>query len=377
MINPMGVLDFRDLVLKYKEDKDEYNTKYQELFGEVYSTKKFTVQNDFLTQTNTVQIGFSPSPLANTNGYHDRIFTKIRKLDPNSQNSELPSYNIRMLIYGGLVATSQGWRLKTRLDGTVRFDVDFPYAGMLDNTLNPTFDLGFAQPKAINYGIGNMIYTNGNLFNRYWKKTIEEITDKDSKIIKGKFRLNEVEFSELSFRKIYLLDKQYYRLYSVKHNLNSNNLVDVELLKLKAAPAFSLVTGSGNGGSGGVIADEEMPMFIRTDNTTYFDSQVKTQFRTVEQSADNMFLSFGSDINFIETSGDAYLPDAATIKPLTGDPIVIVKNINGGSVRIYPINENNLINGGSSYNLQHQHCVWFVAYKGNWQIINTTNTGGG
>jgi hypothetical protein len=377
LVTPMGVLDFRDLVLKYKEDKDEYNTKYQELFGEVYSTKKFTVQNDFLTQTNTVQIGFSPSPLANTNGYHDRIFTKIRKLDPNSQNSELPSYNIRMLIYGGLVATSQGWRLKTRLDGTVRFDVDFPYAGMLDNTLTPTFDLGFAQPKAINYGIGNMTYTNGNLFKRYWEKTILEITDKDSKIIKGKFRLNEVEFSELSFRKIYLLDKQYYRLYSVKHNLNSNNLVDLELLKLKAAPAFSLVTGSGNGGSGGVIADEEMPMFIRTDNTTYFDSQVKTQFRTVEQSADNMFLSFGSDINFIETSGDAYLPDAATIQPLTGDPIVIVKNINGGSVKIYPINENNLINGGSDYNLQHQHCVWFVAYKGNWQVINTTNTGGG
>jgi hypothetical protein len=104
---------------------------------------------------------------------------------------------------------------------------------------------------------------------------------------------------------------------------------------------------------------------------------VKTQFRTVEQSADNMFLSFGSDINFIETSGDAYLPDAATIQPLTGDPIVIVKNINGGSVKIYPINENNLINGGSDYNLQHQHCVWFVAYKGNWQVINTTNTGGG
>jgi len=27
--------------------------------------------------------------------------------------------------------------------------------------------------------------------------------------------------------------------------------------------------------------------------------------------------------------------------------------------------------------LQHQHCVWFVAYKGNWQVLNTVNTGGG
>jgi hypothetical protein len=169
MINPMGVLDFRDFVLKYKEDKDEYNTKYQELFGEVYSTKKFTVENDFLTQTNTVEIGFSPSPLANSNGYHDRIFTKIRKLDPNSGNSELPSYNIRMLIYGGLVATSQGWQIKTKLSGTSFIIVGFPYAGMLDSTSAPTFDLGFAQPKAIYYVIGSTAYTNGNLFNRYWK----------------------------------------------------------------------------------------------------------------------------------------------------------------------------------------------------------------
>jgi hypothetical protein len=377
MINPMGVLDFRDFVLKYKEDKDEYNTKYQELFGEVYSTKKFTVQNDFLTQTNTVEIGFSPSPLANSNGYHDRIYTKIRKLDPNSGNSELPSYNIRMLIYGGLVATSQGWQIKTKLSGTSFIIVGFPYAGMLDSTSAPTFDLGFAQPKAINYGIGSTAYTNGNLFNRYWKKTIEEITDKDSKIITAKFQLNEVEFNALSFRKIYLLNKQYYRLYTIKHDLNSDGLVEIELLKLKTAPAFTLLSGTGNGGSGGVIADEEMPMYVRADNTDYFDSQARTQFRTKEQTASIMFLQFGSDINFIETNGDVYLPNAETIQPLTGDPIIIAKNIAGGSVRIYPSNEANLINGGSDYNLQNHHCVWFVAYKGNWQILHTGNTGGG
>jgi hypothetical protein len=377
MINPMGVLDFRDFVLKYKEDKDEYNSKYQELFGEVYSTKKFTVQNDFLTQTNTVEIGFSPSPLANSNGYHDRIFTKIRKLDPNSGNSELPSYNIRMLIYGGLVATSQGWQIKTKLSGTSFIIVGFPYAGMLDSTSAPTFDLGFAQPKAINYGIGSTAYTNGNLFNRYWKKTIEEITDKDSKIITAKFQLNEVEFNALSFRKIYLLNKQYYRLYTIKHDLNSDGLVEIELLKLKTAPAFTLVSGTGNGGSGGVIADEEMPMYVRADNTDYFDSQARTQFRTKEQTASIMFLQFGSDINFIETNGDVYLPNAETIQPLTGDPIIIAKNIAGGSVRIYPSNEANLVNGGSSYNLQNHHCVWFIAYKGNWQILHTGNTGGG
>jgi hypothetical protein len=377
MVTPMGVLDFRDLVISYKEDKDEYNTKYQELFDEVYGTKKQRINNDFLTQTNKIEVGFSPSPLSNSNGVHDRIFTKIRKVDPNSQNSELASYNIRMLYYGGLVATTKGWQLKTRLDGTITFGADFPYAGMLDDTLNPTFDLSFAQPKAIYYGLGSTTYTNGNLFKRYWEKTILEITDKDSKIIKGKFRLNEVEFSNLSFRKIYLLDKQYYRLYSVEHNLNSNELVNLELLKLKAAPSFTLVSGSGNGGSGGVIADEEMPMFVRADNTQYFDSQARTQFNSVEQNGSINILEFGSKINFIENGVDAYLPDAGTIPPLTGDPIIIVKNISGGSVRIYPINAANLINGNASKNLQNHHCAWFIAYKGNWQVLNTVNTGGG
>ncbi len=118
-------------------------------------------------------------------------------------------------------------------------------------------------------------------------------------------------------------------------------------------------------------------MFVRADNTKYFDSQVKTQFNSVEQNTNINIFEFGSKINFVESGSDAYLPDAGTIPPLTGDPIIIVKNINGGAIKIYPINPVNLINGGADYNLQQHHCVWFIAYKGNWQIINTVNTGGG
>ena len=379
MVKPMGVLDFRDFVIKYKEDKDEYNSKYQDLFNETYSTKKYSIVNDFLTETKTVEIGFSASPLSNTNGNHDRIYTKIRKIDPNTNNSELPSYNIRMLIYGGLVSTSVGWQLKTKLSGTISFTVDFPYAGMLDSTSNPTYDLGFAQPKAIYYGLGQTAYTNGNLFNRYWKKTIEEITDKDSKIITAKFKFNEVEFNNLSFQKIYFLNKQYYRLYTVEHDLNSDELVTVELLKLKTAPIFKLASTTGNGGSGGVVGGEELPMFVRADNTEFFQSQANTQFRTRGLVDEIVLLKFGSDINFLENGvEDAYLPDANLIQPLTGDPIIIAKNItSSSSVKIYPINSSNQINGGANYTLSNHHCVWFVAYKGNWQIVNTTNTGGG
>lgn len=376
VIKPMGVLDFRDLVLTYSKDSDEYNSKYQDLFKEVYSTKKYRVQNDFLTETKQVDLIFSPSPLSNTLGAHDRVFTKIRKTDPNTQDSDVPAFNIRMLYYGGLVNTSTNWTLKTKLAGNNLYS-DFPYAGMLDNTANPTFDLSFAQPKAVYYGNGIVTYTNGNLFNRYWKKTIEEITDKDSKILTAHFKLNEVEFNALSFRKFYFIDQQYYRLYSLEHNLNSNEPVKIEFLKLNAAPNFILESGTGNGGTGGQVGGEELPIFSRTDNTKYFQGVDKVKFATQEQSESEIYLEFGSKINFVENSADVYLPDATLIRPNAGDPIVIVKNINGGSVKIYPLNTANLVNGGANYTLAHTHCVWFVAYKGNWQIINTTNTGGG
>lgn len=376
IVKPMGVLDFRDLTLTYAKDSDEYNSKYQDLFKEVYGTKKYRVENDFLTETKQVDLIFSPSPLSNTLGAHDRVFTKIRKTDTNTQDSDVPAFNIRILYYGGLVSTSTNWTLKTKLAGLNTYS-DFPYAGMLDNTANPTFDLSFAQPKAVYYGNGIVTYTNGNLFNRYWKKTIEEITDKDSKILTAHFKLNEVEFNALSFRKFYFIDQQYYRLYSLEHDLNSNEPVKIEFLKLKAAPNFALESGTGNGGSGGQVGGEELPIFSRTDNTKYFQGIDKVKFATQEQTASEIYLEFGSKINFVENSADVYLPDATLIRPDAGDPIVIVKNINGGSVKIYPLNTANLVNGGANYTLAHTHCVWFVAYKGNWQIINTTNTGGG
>ena len=376
IVKPMGVLDFRDLTLTYAKDSDEYNSKYQDLFKEVYGTKKYRVENDFLTETKQVDLIFSPSPLSNTLGAHDRVFTKIRKTDPNTQDSDVPAFNIRILYYGGLVNTSTNWTLKTKLAGLNTYS-DFPYAGMLDDTANPTFDLSFAQPKAVYYGNGIVTYTNGNLFNRYWKKTIEEITDKDSKILTAHFKLNEVEFNALSFRKFYFIDQQYYRLYSLEHDLNSNEPVKIEFLKLKAAPNFILESGTGNGGSGGQVGGEELPIFSRTDNTKYFQGIDKVKFATQEQTASEIYLEFGSKINFVENSADVYLPDATLIRPDAGDPIVIVKNINGGSVKIYPLNTANLVNGGANYTLAHTHCVWFVAYKGNWQIINTTNTGGG
>ena len=375
VIKPMGVLDFRKLELSYKTDSDEYNKKYQNLFREPYATKKYDVVNDFLTQTKKVQVGFSATPLANSST-HDRVQSVIRNEEFLTQDSDLPAFNIRILYYGGLVNTSTGWRMRT--DAGVISYTDFPYAGMLDSVSNPTKDLGWAMPKAINYGLGLTTYTNGNLFNRFWKKTIEEITDKDSKLITGYFHLTENRFQSLDFRKYYLIDKQYYRLYNVSKNLTSNDPCELEFLKLKVAPSFVLESGSGNGGSGGTIGSEALPMFTRKDNAVLFNTELKTQTKTQELSGGNdYFLNYSEDVSFIEDLSDVILPDA-TIELLGSiKPIVRIKNICGSTVKIYPLKATQLVNGATFQNLPNFSVITLIAYKGNWQTLNIIATGGG
>jgi hypothetical protein len=374
-IKPMGVLDFRKLEMTYTQDDDEYNKRYQNVYREAYSTKKVEVNNDFLTQTQRVEIGFSPTPLGNSSN-NDRILSKIRNEDPPTQGNELPSFNIRILYYGGLVSTTTKWKLfyDNGISSSL-LDV-FPYAGMLDSVSSPTFDLGWSMPKAIQYGNVSVNFTNGNLYNRYWKKSIEEITDKDSKLVTAFFKLSMNQFNNLDFRKFYLIDKQYYRIYNISHDLTSNNPVEIEFLKLKTAPSFTLTSGSGNGGTGGVVGDEGLPTFNNTDNSRYFADVDKSKLKLAGTTDSVVFLEYTNQIQFLDGASEAYLPDANLVQPNTGVVVITIKNINGSNVKIYSINENQTINGGANYTLTPHHVVQVVAYNGNYQIINLSNTGG-
>ena len=377
IIKPMGALDFKEFIVKYKEDKDEYNTKYQNVFNETFGTKSTKINNDFLTATKSVEVGFSASPLSNSIGTHDRIYTKIRSEVPLAQDADLPSFNIRMLYYGGLVATTKGWTLKTTLSGNINFAVDFPYAGMLDSVANPTIDLSFSQPKAIFYGLGNVEYTNGNLYQRYWKKTIDEITDFDSKLITAKFHLNPVQLSNLSFRKNYLIDRQYYRLYSVNYDLNSNDPISIELMKLKTAPSFTLSNSTGNGGSGGLLSDEALPMFMRYDNSKVYQDTSTTNLSIIEKSDEIIYLEYTNSIFIVTVDSPIFIPDANQSSGLTGDVAITLKNISGVKVVLYPSNIDQTINSSDHFDVMNYHTVTLVPFNGNWQVLNIVNTGGG
>ena len=91
--------------------------------------------------------------------------------------------------------------------------------------------------------------TNNNLYNAYWSKYIQEITDKDSKIVRGHFHLTPADMEKLSFRDLYFFDGNYFRLNKIEDYDPINPSVNIcEFLFLKTGQSFTATTGSVGGG---------------------------------------------------------------------------------------------------------------------------------
>ena len=365
----MGLLDFRNFQMQYKEDDDEFNKKYQEVYREPYATKKFNVNNDFIKGDKTVQLGFSASPLSDSK-FHTRIMTKIRPEDFTTGKKDMPTYNLRLLYYGGLIPDVSGFVMTYGASGASSYQ--FPYAGMVDDVYAPTFDLGCALSRAINYGsfVRDAVQlTDANLFNLYWKRTIEEITDKDSKVVTAYFKFSPLQLNSLSFRKFYKIDKQFYRLHSVEYDLSSKDTTKVQFLKLKTSPVFTPSTTRGNGGIGSVSGGDITPMFAKQTNTTYFSDYSNTATKIQPNSDTIVLIDYSQKIWFIDSATTVYLPDANSIPPINGAPIIVIRNIGGSGADVYSINSSQDVDGGTHVHLRADETIWVAANNNKWEVL--------
>lgn len=106
----------------------------------------------------------------------------------------------------------------------------YPYLGHLDDPLNPTYDINFGQTRGLYYP--QSIVTNNNLFNIYWENFINELSDRDSRIITAEFYLTPYDIADFRFNdNIYIRD-QYYKVNKItNYDPTREALVKVELIK--------------------------------------------------------------------------------------------------------------------------------------------------
>ena len=104
-------------------------------------------------------------------------------------------------------------------------------------------------------------FTNNTLFNKYYSKFIQEITDTNSKIVTAYFYLSPSDIKNLSFSNQYYFEGQYFRLSKIENYNPINPVTKCEFLKIKLSEVFQSGTTIGNGGSELKIASDKVPTF--------------------------------------------------------------------------------------------------------------------
>jgi hypothetical protein len=106
----------------------------------------------------------------------------------------------------------------------------YPYLGHLDNPQAPTYDLNFGQTLGLYYP--QSYVTNNNLYNIYWQNFIEELSDRDSRIVTAEFYLNPFDIANFRFNDNIFIDNQYYKVNKIiNYDPTREALVKIELIK--------------------------------------------------------------------------------------------------------------------------------------------------
>ena len=289
-ISPLGALDYKSYKYTFTKDEDYLNKRHQSVFTDTYGFYGQKIENDFVKDEFVQEVIFAPRPLTKVG---DKIITQIVFKDSNGNRTASPS-KISLLTINPDVAFQTAEFTILSDNGPSRSFQLYPYVGHLDNPLNPSYDLNFGMPKQVYYDATK--YTNSSIFNVFHKKNLEEITDPNSKIVEYYIKISDIGLNKLSFRDTYIIDKQYYRLYVLDSDLNSEEPAKVKFLKLKLAPKFIGSQQIINGGANGEdpIRDRD---FQRNGNVNQFYADQTIQGNNNNIQGDKIIVN--SDRNII------------------------------------------------------------------------------
>lgn len=237
-ITPMGELAAREYLLTYKKDADYYNDqRYFKIYGEVYGQRSAVADNDFEKDTKKIELVFSPTPPVQLQG-STRVMPHFYKVNKDGAK-ERDAFNIRILQYGGLKPSQTNSSLNapyapwnvTDFNGNFLKAFNFyPYAGMWDDPQALSRDLCFGPPREVFFFVNP--YPDVTLYRYWWAGFINEITNKDSKLVRAYFNLSPADINQLDFKRLVKVDNTYYKLNKIdQFNPLAKSMTRVELFK--------------------------------------------------------------------------------------------------------------------------------------------------
>jgi hypothetical protein len=230
-IKPMSELNARYYNLKYAQDNDFYNENYRKAFNEGYADRIYDTAYEFSQTSQDVSVIFAPSVLYKATGT-DKVYPAIYKKSNNNSVEDRMDSVIRIGMVKKITEVAT-WRIQKQ-DGSGNWSGNlnaYGYFGHINDPSTPTIDINFGAPLEIYFT--NSSYPSANLFNTYYSNYMFEITDKDSRLLTGFFKLTDLDIFNLDFKKFIYVDGGLYKISKVyDFEPNNNNVTKVDLLRV-------------------------------------------------------------------------------------------------------------------------------------------------
>jgi hypothetical protein len=206
------------ILLTYKQDADEPNKIYKQATNEVYGQVEYILDNEYIKGEDKKELVFSPTPVAQTS------FGAIVPMFVGSA----PKTNIRIL-YDGPMLDCGAFNIYDDIGTAIgEFDlVQYPAITHFNNPLTPDFDLNFAVCDY--YFYQQQVLTANNLFNLYWRRTMNQINT--GKMLTAYFYLTENDIQTIKLNDKIRIFNDWYNINKViDYNVNVPMLTKVELI---------------------------------------------------------------------------------------------------------------------------------------------------
>ena len=206
------------LILTYKQDTDSANKLYFDTTREVYGQLEYIFNSEYVKDIDTKELIFSPTPITST------TFGAIVPMI----DGQAPKSGLRILYDGGEQTCGSYDLIDGGLTGTYGVTT-YPAITHFDNANTPSFDLNFGTCDFYYYQPQTL--TNNNLYNLYWRRTINQINE--GKMLTAFFRLTEADIHGLKLNDKIRIDNSWWNINKViDYNANTDTLTKVELISV-------------------------------------------------------------------------------------------------------------------------------------------------
>jgi hypothetical protein len=224
-ITPLSELSAKEYRLTFDDDSDYWSTSYKTKFNEAYGESRTIIDNDFILDTKTVKVVFSPPVMREQ--VAGRIMIHLYKVE---NGVKVPDNFKPRIAYWKPQVDCPSWNIGYG-SGNIAYTT-YPYAGHLDDPIEPQTDVLFSFPREVYFSIG-LYPQNNNLYTEYYEGLITSIGDRNSRLLEGYFYLTPTDISNLDFRTIVKVGVHYFQLEKVdKYNPIANGLSYVSLFKI-------------------------------------------------------------------------------------------------------------------------------------------------